>query len=54
VVRSDGIILIPGNREDLITYVLDPKMSGDTIGLLIPGEQYFYKCHLYFYVCMGN
>ena len=38
VVRSDGIILIPGNREDLITYVLDPKMSGDTIGLLIPGE----------------
>ena len=33
---SDGIILIPGNREDLITYVLDPKMSGDTIGLLIP------------------
>ena len=36
VVRSDGIILIPGNREDLITYVLDPKMSGDTIGLLIP------------------
>ena len=47
VVRSDGIILIPGNREDLITYVLDPKMSGDTIGLLIPGE-------FYFYVCIGN
>ena len=36
LVRSDGIILVPGNREDLITYVLDPKMSGDTIGLLIP------------------
>ena len=36
LVRSDGIILVPGNREDLITYVLDPKMSGDTIGLLVP------------------
>jgi len=35
-VRSDGIILLPGNREDLITYALDPKMSGDTIGILIP------------------
>ena len=35
-VRSDGIILVPGNREDLITWALDPKMSGDTLGLLLP------------------
>ena len=32
MVRSDGIILVPGNREDLITGALDPKMSGDTPG----------------------
>lgn len=32
MVRSDGIILVPGNREDLITWALDPKMSGDTLG----------------------
>ena len=36
MVRSDGIILVPGNREDLITWALDPKMSGDTLGLLLP------------------
>jgi|TARA_B110000003_G_C16541637_1_gene493031 hypothetical protein len=36
VIRSDGIILIPGNKEDLITWVLDPAMSADTIGILLP------------------
>ena len=36
VVRSDGIILVPGNAEDLVTWALDPAMSGDTLGLLIP------------------
>ena len=36
VVRSDGIILVPGNKEDLITWALDPAMSGDTLGLLLP------------------
>ena len=35
MVRSDGIILVPGNREDLITWALDPKMSGDTLGKAI-------------------
>ena len=29
VIRSDGIILVPGNKEDLITWVLDPAMSAD-------------------------
>ena len=36
VIRSDGIILIPGNKEDLITWGLDPAMSADTIGILLP------------------
>ena len=36
VVRSDGIILVPGNKDDLVTWALDPAMSGDTLGLLLP------------------
>jgi len=36
VVRSDGIILVPGNKDDLVTWALDPAMSGDTLGLLVP------------------
>ena len=36
MVRSDGIILVPGNLEDLKTWALDPQMSGDTLGLLLP------------------
>jgi hypothetical protein len=36
IIRSDGNILIPGNKEDLVTWVLDPAMSADTIGILLP------------------
>ena len=37
VVRSDGIILVPGNKEDLITWALDPAMSIRAAFLTIAG-----------------